>query len=126
MDKPFYPHNAIASVDALATTLGLNKKHLLLLSNKVNESYTSFVISDPKGKKKDREVLEAKHNLKRTQKRINSRIFENVIFPKYLQGGLKASPSQQRDYVENAKIHANSETLINLDVRNFYPNIKSN
>lgn len=126
MDKPFYPHNAIASIDVLATTLGLNKKHLQLLSSKVNESYTNFVISDPKGKKKDRAVLDAKHNLKRIQKRINSRIFEHVIFPSYLQGGLKASFSQRRDYVENARIHANCETLINLDVRNFYPNIKDN
>lgn len=124
MDKPFYPHNSIGSLNALSTTLSLSQSHLIQLANNVNNSYTLFVISDPKGKKKDREVLEAKHNLKRAQKKINSRIFENVVFPSYLQGGIKASDTQKRDYVENAKIHSNCETLINLDVKNFYPNIK--
>ncbi|CAM3927139.1 reverse transcriptase family protein [Shewanella aquimarina] len=125
MDKPYYPCDSIGSVEVLAKTLGLHPKHLISIADKAEESYTTFLLPPNKKTGKEREVREAKFELKRIQKRINSRIFEHVIFPEYLQGGLKATLVQGRDYVENASIHSRCHTLINLDVRNFYPNIKS-
>ncbi|MBU9819143.1 hypothetical protein J1782_04480, partial [Rahnella sp. BCC 1045] len=81
MDKPYYPHKPIASVKALATTLGTTEHMLNNIANKAEESYTEFLINS---KGKDRTVYEPKFYLKKIQKRINSRIFENVIFPVYL------------------------------------------
>ncbi|EGQ7694979.1 RNA-directed DNA polymerase [Vibrio vulnificus] len=118
MDKPYYPHEAIASVDTLARTLGMHPKRLLSIANRVDESYTEYELVE-----KNRTVFEPKYELKKIQKRINSRIFEKVEFPCYLQGGIRADV--KRDYVENAKIHANANTLISLDIKKFYTNIKA-
>lgn len=122
MDKPYYPHKPIASVKALATTLGTTEHMLNNIANKAEESYTEFLINS---KGKDRTVYEPKFYLKKIQKRINSRIFENVIFPVYLHGGIRDEVNK-RDYVENAKHHSskNIKSLINLDIKSFYDNIK--
>ncbi|KJG11967.1 reverse transcriptase family protein [Photobacterium iliopiscarium] len=125
MDKPQYPCKSIASVEVLAKTLGVHLKLLNNIASKVEESYSSYVLPAHKVSGKIRTVFEPKHELKKIQKRINSRIFERVIFPEYLIGGIKATPTIPRDYVQNARIHSKSKTLINLDVRNFYPTIKA-
>ena len=116
---------AIGSIEVLAKTLGLHPRYMMGVIDKVDDSYTLFTLPSHPKTKKIRTVCEAKFTLKRIQKRINSRIFSNIKFPSYLQGGLKATENQNRDYIENAKIHAGAVTLINLDVRNFYPNIKT-
>lgn len=123
--KPHYPYNPIASIEALATTLGIHPKLLQDLANKVDDSYTEFLISSQnrKGEQKDRTVCEPKFELKKLQKRINSRIFEKVEYPEYLQGGIKDSENP-RDYVANAKIHANANQIICIDIKKFYPSIK--
>lgn len=117
--KPYYPHIPIASLDALANTLGIALPLLNRLSRIVNSSYVEF---DIQTKNKIRKVYEAKHELKKIQKRINSKIFEKVEYPFYLQGGIR-DVDNKRDYVENAKFHANSNGLIALDIVDFYNNI---
>lgn len=123
---PYYPHNPIASIEALATTLGIHPKLLQDLANKADDSYTDFIISskNKKGEEKDRNVCEPKHELKKLQKRINSRIFEKVEYPHYLQGGIK-DEEHPRDYVANATFHAHANQIICIDIKQFYPNIKS-
>ncbi|MDY7831348.1 reverse transcriptase family protein [Aeromonas caviae] len=121
MDKPYYPFKPIASIDALAKTLGVHPKILVKTANDAQSAYTSFQIET---KNKIRVVHEPKYTLKLIQKRINSRIFEKVIYPEYLMGGIKSL--EKRDYVENAARHTQSKTLINLDIKSFYENIKEN
>ncbi|PWC12649.1 reverse transcriptase family protein [Brenneria corticis] len=122
MDKPYYPHNPISDVSTLAKTLGINEVMLNVIVSNVDTSYTKF---DIPSKNKTRTVYEPKLNLKKIQKRINSRIFEAIQFPIYLQGGIKDSVDK-RDYVENARTHSvnSPSTLINLDIKSFYDNIK--
>lgn len=120
MDKPYYPYNPIASIDSLSSTLGVHPDILIDIANNSCNSYTEFTVPS---KNKDRLVYEPKYELKRIQKRINSRIFEKVEYPSYLQGGIK-DRINKRDYVENAKLHVNSKHLINLDIKSFYDNIK--
>jgi len=119
-DKPYYPHASIGSVAMLAKTLGVHPKLLNDLAGRANDSYTHFVIRT-KGDK-ERNVYEPKYELKKLQKRINSRLFEKVHYPFYLQGGVK-DENHPRDYIENSRIHAGSKSLISLDIRNFYDNI---
>ena len=76
-----------------------------------------------KGTGLSRTVCEPKHELKRLQKKINSRIFEKVCYPSYLQGGLK-DDANPRDYVKNAAVHVRPALLVCLDIKNFYPNIR--
>lgn len=120
MDKPYYPYSPIASIDSLSLTLGVVPKILLDIAKNSCTSYTEFVVSS---KNKDRLVYEPKYELKRIQKRINTRLFEKVEYPAYLQGGIK-DHAIKRDYVENAKLHVDSNHLINLDIKSFYDNIK--
>jgi len=124
MDKPYYPHKAISSVNALAKTLGIRESLLIELSIKSDASYHEFTVCTKKGK--DRTVYEPKPLLKRLQKKINSRIFEKVKYPIYLQGGIK-DEIIKRDYVENARLHSKSKPshLIGLDIKSFYDNIKT-
>ena len=126
MDKPLYPCSPIGTLDVLAKTLGVHPKKLKNIADKVKTSYSKYQLPKHPTTGKVREVFEPKHELKKIQKRINSRIFEHVKFPTYLQGGIKATSTVNRDYIANAMMHGRSKTLINLDVRNFYPNIKTN
>ncbi len=124
--KPYYPHNPIASIEALATTLGIHPKLLQDLANKADDSYTNLTIKskNSKGEEKARNVCEPKYELKKLQKRINSRLFEHVEYPDYLQGGIKDEVNP-RDYVANATRHANANQIICIDIKQFYPNIKA-
>jgi len=121
LDKPFYPFPGIGSVEALAKALDVHHDLLLDIAKKVDQSYTSFDIPK-KNNSGYRTVCEPKHELKRLQKKINSRILELVKYPSYLQGGIK-DKSLSRDYVKNAAIHVKPTVLISLDIKNFYPNI---
>lgn len=120
-DKPYYPYAPIASIDTLAKTLGVHPKLLRDISKDTSKSYTRFLITTKKGKERD--VYEPKYELKKLQKRINSRILEKIEYPFYLQGGIK-DPNKPRDYVENARIHAGSKILISLDIKDFYHSIR--
>jgi len=123
MDKPYYPHNAIGSIDILARTLGVSPKRLISIADKVEDSYTEFTLLPHPVTNKVRTVYDPKFELKKLQKRINSRIFELVDYPNYLQGGIK-DDENGRDYIKNATFHAHSNSLISLDIKNFYTNIK--
>lgn len=124
MDKPQYNCKPIGTIEVLAQVLGVHEKKLIDIADKVDSSYTEHTLPAHPTTGKVRTVLDPKHDLKKIQKRINSRIFSHVKFPSYLQGGIKATVDNNRDYIENASIHGRSQTLINLDVKNFYPNIK--
>lgn len=86
--------------------------------------YHSFeLVTNSGNKNKTRQIHEPKHLLKKVQKRINSRIFTNVKFPPYLQGGIK-DEDNPRDYYANALAHINPQFVLSLDISNFYDNIK--
>lgn len=119
-DKPYYPGSSVAHISTLAAMLEINRDLIEKHSKNTSSSYTTFLISPPS--KKSREVSEPKESLKKIQKRINSRIMSEVDYPKYLMGGIRDTASR-RDYVNNSKLHLKPETLINLDIENFFPNI---
>lgn len=120
--KPYYPHRPIGSIVALARLLSVHPKLLTDIAKKSSNSYTSFQVESNSGKIRD--VFEPKFELKKLQKRVNSKIFEAVYYPEYLTGGIK-DPNVPRDWVLNASAHAGSDTLIKLDIKNFYSNIES-
>lgn len=97
---------------------------LVDIANKADDSYTSFQIPK-KATGQFRTVCEPKHELKKLQKKINSRIFELVEFPLYLQGGIR-DIDDARDYVKNSQIHLKPSVLVTVDIKNFYPNIHRN
>ncbi|WP_404396660.1 reverse transcriptase family protein [Idiomarina loihiensis] len=120
MDKPYYKNKPIGSIESLAETLRINKRLLVGLSRKIEDSYHPFDVKTNSGK--IRRVYEPKNKLKIIQKRINREIFESVKFPSYLKGAIRDT-DDPRDYIINAKEHGRSETLISLDITSFYESI---
>lgn len=119
-EKPYYRNRPIGSIDALAQCLGVSKQRLKSISDNAKNSYTEFVrASEKKGVLKQRTLNEPKAGLKAIQKRINREIFEGVVYPDYLHGGLKG-----RDYVTNVAMHSGAKALIGLDIKDFYPSIQ--
>ncbi|SOC04520.1 reverse transcriptase (RNA-dependent DNA polymerase) [Alloalcanivorax xenomutans] len=121
MDKPYYPHNGISSIQSLAKTLGIHPSLLVDIASKTTDSYTEFQITSKNGK--IRTVYDPKYELKRIQKNINQKILEKVEYPTYLQGGIR-DLENRRSYVDNAGIHAGSNHILSLDIKNFYDNIR--
>lgn len=122
-DKPFYEQNPIGSLQSLAYTLNTPLVTLKDIAKNVVHSYHEFEIPVKKkdGSVKLRKIKEPKFLLKKIQKRINAQILSKVNFPNYLHGGIR-----KRDYFSNAESHVKSETVISLDIENFYPNIDRN
>jgi hypothetical protein len=119
-DKPYYRSKPIASLDALAKTLGVRPSVLTFLSKDTSSHYISFRLQTSPDKV--RYLNEPKPILKTIQKRINKRIFSNIDFPTYLQGGIRDDVNP-RDYYNNASAHTLAKNIITLDIRSFYDNI---
>ena len=118
MERPVYGNQPIRSVAALCRALGTPEGLLRSLAERIPQLYIG-----PKPKlKKDgmsfRNVYDTKPPLKPLLKKINAVVFENVIFPLYLQGSLKG-----RDYVSNVEIHEGSQAVICEDIEKFFDHI---
>lgn len=116
--QPIFSAKPIGSPKALAGALGLSVEVLMDFAKNASKKYTHFEIDKTNGKK--RAIASPSHELKIIQKRINRLVFEKTIYPDYLFGGIEG-----RDYVKNAKTHANAAVLIALDIQDFYPSIKA-
>lgn len=114
--KPNYRCEPIRSIAALARALRFDEAALVAAAAKANISYRPV----PPKPGSTRETFDALGTLKVIHRRIKDTIFTQVYFPDYLQGSLK-----QRDYVSNARKHANQQILICEDVKKFFPSIKA-
>lgn len=114
--KPTYNAKPIGSVKSLALALRVSEAALKNYAASRDALYDRFTIAKSDGK--ERPICNPKKELKFIQKRINRAIFDNVLFPPYLYGGIVG-----RDYVQNAQQHAGAQALIALDIRDFYPSI---
>ncbi|EIO4059264.1 RNA-directed DNA polymerase [Vibrio vulnificus] len=125
-DKPYYPSSPISSVSRLSDVLEVRENVLRDLIQNKSTHYHSFSIetTSSDGKKKNRSIHEPKFLLKKLQKRINSRILSKVEYPHYLQGGIY-DEDNPRDYYSNAAIHSKANCVMSVDIKNFYPSIKT-
>lgn len=114
--RPFYTKKPIGSIAALSASLRVSDVVLKHTADNLGKHYTPYEI--PKKNGKPRVIMIPSLHLKTLQKRINREIFSHVKYPEYLYGGVEG-----KDYVRNARVHANSHVLISLDVKDFYPSI---
>lgn len=114
-----YTKKPIGSLEVLSRALEIDLGVLINTANAIDQHYHAHQI--PKKKGGFRTINIPTLHLKSIQKKINSRIFSNVVYPEYLFGGIK-----ERDYVKNAAQHAGCKALIALDVKDFYPSISLN
>lgn len=114
--RPYYNAQPIGSLEALSKTLQVDLGILQRTAKEIENHYHPHFI--PKKSGGNREINIPSNHLKIIQKRINKKIFGNVVYPPYLHGGIV-----EKDYVRNASSHSNAEVVIALDVKNFYPTI---
>ena len=115
--SPIYPHSSIGSIEALSKVLGLTKEELVALANKSNE-YFYIAKRVEKEDKSIRLTYDVKPELKCIHEKICSSLLKRVIYPDYIQGGVKG-----KYYLSNCQIHTNKKVVIKEDVSNFFPSI---
>jgi RNA-directed DNA polymerase len=103
---------------------GKDRKHweknsFLYLYRSVNRQYIEFTI--PKKSGEERKICAPKKQLKLAQKKI-AQILELYYKPNANCHGFV----KQRSIVTNAEIHTNKAYVLNLDLEDFFPSIKTN
>ncbi|WP_444913668.1 reverse transcriptase family protein [Microbulbifer sp. TRSA007] len=117
---------SISNLDNLADALGVEYSVLENAKSLGSERYRSQEL--PKSGGGVRKVYDPHPLIRTLQGRINKRIFIPLVsWPKYLYGSL---PNEQinnrlisRDYIECAKQHCLSKSLLKVDISNFFDNI---
>lgn len=123
MKMAVYKHRAIRSIQTIASRLSMQPQQLIDLANSANKYYRP---NKPKIKPNGggiRQTYCVLGKLEVVQNRILERIFRNVIFPDYLQGGIK-DILNPRDYIKNASMHVTKAVIIKEDIANFFPSIR--
>ncbi|WP_315531634.1 reverse transcriptase family protein [Delftia acidovorans] len=121
---------AIATIGALCSALNITRseiRHALSLS--ASERYQEQII--PKTNGADRTVNNPHHLIRKIQRRINKRIFSNphvILWPDHVFGSipnddLSISPAADKDYVNCARQHCSSKSILSVDIKDFFDNI---
>lgn len=115
--RPIYPHKPIGSIEALGKPLGLPIEEILYFSEQADKYY--FIAKQiVKEDKSIRTTYDVKPELKHIHEKIKNTFFKKVIFPNYIQGGVK-----RKDYLSNCALHLNKKVVIKEDISNFFPSI---
>lgn len=102
-NRPFYRFAPVRDLNTLAEALETTRPQLERLARKADQMYSAVMKTKKDGS--PRRTWNAHRQLKRTQELIKVRFLARVIYPLYLQGGIK-DPEHPRDYARNAAIHA--------------------
>jgi RNA-directed DNA polymerase len=101
----------------LAKLIGINSEYLHAMSNSQKKFYRTFYINKKNGRL--RRIDEPLPDLKAVQGWILREILYKIPVSKYAKGYIKGTSLK-----DNARFHKNQRTLINIDMENFFPNIK--
>lgn len=117
-------NNVISNVANLANALGVTESELKRVSNlKDSEKYKISYITKSDGRQ--RQIHNPCKEIRNIQRRINHRIFkEIIIWPEYLYGSIpKQKDFEPQDYVNCARNHCGSKSILKLDIQDFFDNI---
>lgn len=127
-DLPINKSNSgISSLSALSKTLGFSIVELEEIRNiPLEKRYIK--LEKPKADGTMRVVYRPHHKLKRLQRRINTRIFrELIVWPDFLFGSVPNDNDEEyslkRDYITCANQHCSAKSILKIDIRNFFDNI---
>ncbi|MGH1498196.1 reverse transcriptase family protein [Yersinia proxima] len=122
---PTLPSNftPIQNVDSLLRLLSITKEDLsYIFTRGVASFYTEKEINKKSGGKR---LLHAPNRkIKFILRKINNKIFNNVLFPHYLFGSI-SDKENPRDYIRCAEVHCKAKILIKIDISNFFPSINT-
>lgn len=120
-------NSGISTLASLSKALGFSTDELEEIRNiPLDKRYHK--LEKPKSDGSMRIVYRPHHKLKRLQRRINNRIFrELVVWPVFLFGSVPndndGEDSLNRDYITCANQHCGAKTILKIDIRNFFDNI---
>lgn len=119
---PIYDGPAIDSVKALAEALSISETELLNLSNTSKNYYKP---NKPEKKKngKVRQTYRVIDPLYTLHKRLVNELLDRVRYPVYILSA--HDPVNPRGHVRNASLHVGQFIVINEDISNFFPSVKS-
>jgi RNA-directed DNA polymerase len=107
----------LRSLKNLAGTLGVQIQTLTETAENASKYYKEFS-RNVKGKQRD--LLSVTGKLKIIQRRILDRILTRLPRPGSSYGAMKG-----RTILDNARVHAKSPYIVKLDIKSFYPSIRS-
>lgn len=113
-----FRNKGIKSITSLARQLSISELELNYLAD--NASFLYSIAKDivkPNGGG-IRRTYNAKPRLKQILKRLRVRVLEHVNLPSYVSAGRKGA-----SYIDNAKTHLNSHSLLSEDVQKFFPSV---
>lgn len=107
----------VNTVEELAISLSTSKNMLEALANNLNKYYKTKRIFK-NGKR--RLIDEPQGDLKKVQKLINKNLLQGIKLPDTIQGSRKKGSIRK-----NAEMHVGQKIVGNLDIKDFFPSIKS-
>ena len=107
----------LRSLKNLALAMGLTLEELWELSRNPNAYYREFDM-EVRGKK--RHLVEAIGRLKKVQRRILDELLQRLP-----RQDCSFGVSKGRSIKDNARVHAKSKYLVKLDIKDFYPSLRS-
>jgi hypothetical protein len=119
MNVPYYKHRPIGSTRALSKALNRPEKYILRLSKDAPQMYR--IARDGITIKKDgsqKIIYNPAYPLKKLQQSINEQILCKVVFPLYINGGIR-----DRNYRDNCLLHTATQTVVKLDISTFFESI---
>ncbi|EMC7872899.1 reverse transcriptase family protein [Acinetobacter baumannii] len=116
--------NKISSLNNLAKALGVQVSYLRKIADLPDEKkYEVFSIKKNDGR--ERLIHKPCKEIRNIQRRINHRIFKPlIIWPTFLYGSIPAEKEEPvNDYINCAKKHCLSKSVLKLDIKDFFDNI---
>ena len=103
----------------LCNRTNISKKKIYLFTNMTEKYYKKFEI--PKKNGKLRKIISPTDELKKIQKCI----LEDILYKEFSIDNVATGFVPERSILDNAKNHIHQKCVINLDLKDFFPNISS-
>jgi RNA-directed DNA polymerase len=109
------------SVRYLASVVGHPPAELRRIANDAENLYAPFTKTQVRnGRTKHRVIDNPQGALKDIQASIKARLLDKVPMPTFMFGGIKG-----RSAKHNAEVHVGQPEVVNIDLKNFFPSIRS-
>jgi len=112
----------IEEISELSKILGISEEDLLttiMLEDEVKYKSSQIVKKDGRY----RNINNPSPIIRRIQRRIKNRIFNCLKWPVYLYGSIPSQEGNTHDFIDCAKNHCGTKSLIKLDIEDFFDNI---
>jgi RNA-directed DNA polymerase len=122
---------SIASIENLCAALNISNEDLQYVLN-IREDEMYVQVNIPKADGGVRKVHKPHHAIRKIQRRINKRIFKQIVlWPSYIYGSVPnecdshGKVIENKDYINCASKHCGAKSLLKVDIKDFFDHIHS-